>query len=69
MTGGRSGTGRRDGYHAGLDVDKVIDAAVELTYPRTRGEVGPRRRATDRFSPLPPHTRGGRLESLRWRGL
>mgnify|MGYP000907986655 FL=1 len=31
MTGGRSGTGRRDGYHAGLDADKVIDAAVELS--------------------------------------
>jgi len=31
MTGGRSGTGRRDGYHAGLDADRVIDAAVELS--------------------------------------
>ena len=31
MAGGRSRTGRRDGYHAGLNADKVIDAAVELS--------------------------------------
>ena len=26
-----SATGRRDSYHVGLDADKVIDAAVELS--------------------------------------
>ena len=32
MTRRRSGaTGRRDSYHVGLDADKVIDAAVELS--------------------------------------